>query len=116
MGGLSSQKSSVKLDPFDLIIFRLSPILGGRSEVLDTPVDEALNHLAFEKQERENKRLESFQLLMFGANSKTDPKARKKYYDKIKPKEAGGRILNNPNKKLEWDYKAMDEFRAKPTK
>jgi hypothetical protein len=106
--------SSVKLDPFELIIYRLSPILGGRSEVLETPVLEALSYLDMEKQERENKKLETFQLLLFGANSRIDPKARKKYYDKIKPKQPGGRLLNNPSKALEWDYSKMDEFRAKP--
>lgn len=108
------QGSKIKLDPFELIVYRLSPILGGRSEVLETPVLEALNYLAMERQERESRRLEQFHLLFFGANSRVDPKQRKKFYDKIKPRETGGRLLGNPHKKLEWDFSKLDEFRAKP--
>lgn len=75
---------------------------------------EALAYLDQEKEERERKRLESFQLILFGANPNVDPKARKQFYDSIRPKQAGGRILNNSAKPLEWDYSKMDEFRAKP--
>lgn len=112
--GKSSSDPKVKLDPFELIVYRLSPILGGRSEVLETPVLEALNYLDMERQERQSKKLEKFSLLFFAANSRVEPKARKQYYDKIKPKDSGGKLLNNPRKPLEWDFKAMDEFRAKP--
>jgi hypothetical protein len=105
--------SSVKLDPFELIIYRLSPILGGRSEVLETPVIEALSYLDMERSEREREKLDRFNFLYFGANSNVEPKARKKFFDTIRPKESGGKLLNNPNKRLEWDYSSMDEFRAK---
>lgn len=98
---------------FNLIIYRLSPILGGRSEVLNTPVIEALDYLDMNNKEREMEKLERFQFLFFGANSRVDPKARKQFFEKIKPKEAGFKLLNK-KKPLEWDYSAMDEFRAKP--
>lgn len=100
---------------FNLIIYRLSPILGSRSEVLNTPVLEALDYLDMNNKERETEKLERFQFLFFGANSRVDPKARKQFYEKIKPKQAGGRLLNR-KKALQWDYSSMDEFRAKPKK
>lgn len=97
---------------FNMIVYRLSPILGGRSEVLNTPVMEALDHLDRYKNEQEAEKLERFQFLFFGANSRVDPKARKQFYEKLKPKKSGGRLLGR-KKPLEWDYSAMDEFRAK---
>lgn len=109
-----TQSYQVKLDPFELIVYRLSPILGGRSEVLETPVLEALNYLAMERQERENRRLEQFHILFYAANSRVNPKDRKKFYDKLKPRGSGGRLLGNPKRKLEWDFSLLDEFRAKP--
>jgi hypothetical protein len=113
VGRNKSNKGSAKLDPFELIIYRLSPILGGRSEVLETPVIEALSYLDMERGERERSKLDKFNYLYFGANSNVDPKARKKFFDTIRPKESGGKLLNNPAKKLEWDFSGMDEFRAK---
>lgn len=114
----SSQERTVNLEElfdqvFNMIVFRLSPILGGRSEVLETPVLEALSYLDMEKEEKERDRLERFHFLFFGANSKVSPKARKSFYEGIKPKKAGKKLLDNPNKKMEWNYSAMDEFRAK---
>lgn len=110
----NQRDAGVKLDPFELIIYRLSPILGGRSEVLETPVIEALNYLTFEKESREAERMEKFQMAYFGGNSKVDAKARKKFYDSIKPSSSGGKVLNNPGKQMDWDYSNLDEFRAKP--
>lgn len=102
------------IDPaFDKIIFTLSPRLGGRSEVLETPILEALSYLDMERKEKESEKLERFHYLYFGANSKVDGKARKQFYDKIKPKEAGRKILGNSGKKMDWNYAQMDEFRAK---
>lgn len=80
---------------------------------METPVMEALSYLDMEREERSGKRMEEFHMLYFGANSRVDPKARKTFYDKIKPKEAGRKLLNNANKRLEWDYGSLDEFRAK---
>jgi hypothetical protein len=100
---------------FIQIIYALSPVLGGRSEVLETPVLEALEYLVYEKKKKQREKLERFQYLFFGANSNVDPKARKKFYDEIRPKDGsgGGKVLGNPTKKMEWDHKALDEFRAK---
>lgn len=97
---------------FNSIIFRLSPILGGRSEVLNTPVEEALPYLDMEKKDKEAKRLDLFSLIFFAGNSKVEGKDRKKFFESIKPKESGKKLLGNPSKKMEWDFKAMDEFRA----
>jgi hypothetical protein len=97
---------------FNMIVYRLSPVLGGRSEVLNTPVLEALDYLDMNNKERENVRMEQFQMLFFGANSRVDPKARKQFFEKLKPKHTGGRLLGK-RKTLEWDYAALDEFRAK---
>lgn len=110
--GRSKSNQRVNLDPFNLIVYRLSPVVGSRSEVLDMDVLDAIEMLAFDNQEREREKLERFQLLLFGANSNTDPKARKKYYEGIKPKGQRGKVLKK-NKPLEWDYSSLDEFRAK---
>lgn len=101
-----------KDDPFELIVFRLSPILGGRTEVLDTPLEEALGYLSMERRQRKQEKFEEFMRLYFSANSRVDGKARKKYMDQIKPGEGGFKTLQR-NKSLEWDYSQLDEFRAK---
>lgn len=111
MGRVKSDQG-VKDDPFELIIYRLSPILGGRSEVLETPLEEALGYLGMERRERKRAKFDNFMMLYFSANSRVDGKARKKYMDELKPKEQGTKLLNR-KQPLEWDYKALDEFRAK---
>lgn len=78
---------------------------------MDTPVIEALSYLDMQREERSQERLERFQYIFFAANSKVDPKARKKFYDQIRPKGSGSKLLNNPNKKMDWDYAAIEAMK-----
>lgn len=111
MGRVKSDQR-VKDDPFEMIIYRLSPVLGGRSEVLDTPLEEALGYLGMERRERKKQKFDTFMMIYFSANSRVDGKARKKYMDELKPKEQATKLLNR-KQPLEWDYSMLDEFRAK---
>lgn len=97
---------------FTQIVWRLSPILGGRTEVLETPMMEALEYLKLEKAKRENDRMEQFSLMFFAANSNVDAKARQKYYESIRPKDQGGKVLGNPTKQLGWDPELMKQLKA----
>lgn len=116
--GISDSRTTIRkaldnlVDPaFEKIIYTLSSKLGGRSEVLETPILEALSYLDMARKDREQERLDNFHALFYGANSKVEGKARKAYYDKIKPRDSARRVLGN--KPMEWDYAKMDEFRAK---
>lgn len=68
----------------EILIFRLSPILGGRSEVLAAPFLELLAHLEMVKEKENNDRFSHF-MNMFYANPMTNQAARKKYVNDIKP-------------------------------
>lgn len=90
-------------DPFDLIIFELSPRLGGRSEVLECDMSEAMNLLNMEMKEREQKRFINFIDLHYGANSKADPKAKKRHLETVKPKQERRSLLDNPDR-MKWEH------------
>lgn len=62
----------------------MSPILGGRSEVLAAPFYELLAHLEMLKEQKKNERFGEF-LNIFYANPMTNKDARKKYINDIKP-------------------------------
>lgn len=69
----------------ELLIFQLSPRLGGRTEVMETPLVEALKHYVMEKQKEQGDRYLSF-LSMFYANPMVKADERKKFMETIKPK------------------------------
>lgn len=80
----------------ETLIFKLSPILGGRSEVLETPLYEALGILELSKRSEAQKRLDDYYNLYF-ANPMIEVKHRKEYLKKIIPAHS------RPKKKLEKD-------------
>ncbi|QFG05425.1 tail assembly chaperone [Bacillus phage 031MP002] len=68
----------------DILIFQLSPILGGRSEVLDAPFVELLSHFQMLKERQENERYLNF-LSMHYSNPMSDNKGRKEFLKSITP-------------------------------
>ncbi|QFG05693.1 tail assembly chaperone [Bacillus phage 035JT001] len=68
----------------DVLVFQLSPILGGRSEVLDAPFVELLSHLQMLKEKQENERYMNF-LMMHYSNPMSDNKGRKEFLKGITP-------------------------------
>lgn len=68
----------------EVLIFRLSSVLGGRTEVLNTPFYELLAHLEMLNDKEKNDRFANF-LSMFYANPMTDASARKDYVSAIRP-------------------------------
>jgi chromosome condensin MukBEF complex kleisin-like MukF subunit len=67
-----------------VFIFRLSSVLGGRSEVLNTPFAELLAHLEMLNEEKQAKRFADF-MNMFYANPMTNKDARADYIKQIRP-------------------------------
>jgi hypothetical protein len=68
----------------EVIIFRLSSVLGGRSEVMETPFIELLAHIEMLNDKERADRLSQF-MNMFYANPMTDMNARKNYVNSIMP-------------------------------
>lgn len=96
-----------------MIIYRLSPLLGGRSEVLKLTLMEALGHMCLlkdkdeiERKEKEYERYLHF-LSMFHSHpidsDNTEAKrAREEFFEMIKPKQENQ--LAPPTKEYKWDY------------
>lgn len=79
---VSSFKDDVEWEEF--FIFRLSKRLGGRSEVRETPVVEALKYIEWEKKREQADRFSLF-LSLFYANPMVDAEARKAFIESIQP-------------------------------
>lgn len=62
----------------------MSKILGGRSEVLETPVLEALKYIELVTEEEQELRLDRY-MMMWYANPEVDEKNRQQYLESIKP-------------------------------
>ncbi len=99
-----------------MIIFRLSPRLGGRSEVLKAKLIELLKYMEFEKEEEEAKiqkekmdRWFNF-MSMLHAHPMSDKQARKKYMDLIDPKIENS--TPNINKTYETDIELLKRMKA----
>lgn len=102
----------------EAIIFKLSPILGGRSEVCETDLMEVLGHMCIikktEEAEREAKSFDYYihykTLEMFHPVDKKDAetlKKRKMFAESLMPesmKKVGKTPTPPPSKKLMWDH------------
>lgn len=83
------------------MIFRLSSVLGGRSEVIEAPFFELLAHLDMLQEKEKSDHFVAY-LNMFYANPMTDQKARSDYIKEIQPEsellqqasEGGGLVTN----------------------
>jgi hypothetical protein len=98
----------------ETLVFRLSCVLGGRTEVLNTPVIELLAHLIMLKDKEQIDRLTNFMDMMF-ANSKND-QARNDYIKSIQPDsqplktELGGGAGKTDFNQLEMIKKQQQEM------
>lgn len=102
------------------MIFRLSPILGGRSEVMDAPFIELLSHISMLKEKEKTDRFAAF-MNMFYANPMTDQQARKEYIKSIQPdSELLQKVSKQGALKTDLDQlkliKEMQELEAKQMK
>lgn len=76
-------------DLFEMIIFTLSPILGGRSEVLATPFIETLKHLELQQKKVKSDRWNAFMDAVYADMSNgIDKHKRQKYMETIQPEKA----------------------------
>ncbi|WP_025910656.1 hypothetical protein [Priestia flexa] len=94
------------------MIHKLSPVLGSRSEVLDTPIDEALEHMYLLKQTEEAKQKEKEyeRYIHFKSMVHSHPidkdnhrawQARQKFEDSIRPKEEVRELKQSD---MKWDF------------
>ncbi|AYP68833.1 hypothetical protein BpsM61_00059 [Bacillus phage vB_BpsM-61] len=83
-------------DLFEIILFNISPILGGRSEVMNAPFIECLKHLELVLNQRKSDRWNKF-MDMFYSNAEVDNKKRKEYVKLIQPKEAKKQLAMKTN-------------------
>jgi hypothetical protein len=88
----------------EILIFRLSPILGGRTEVLNTSLSEAFTYFSLEQEKKENEKLETF-LNLWYANPLIDADKRKIYIDSITPKTQREVI------DTKWDYDKLNKYK-----
>lgn len=88
----------------EILVFRLSPVLGGRTEVLNAPLSECFTYLSSEQERQENKRLETF-LNLWYANPLIDAERRKAYIETITPKSQREVI------ETEWDYDKLNKYK-----
>lgn len=96
-------KHDLRLD--EILIYRLSNRLGGRSEVLNTPLVEAFKYLEMETQHNEDKRLADF-LNMFYANPLVENKQRQKYMQSIMPK-----VRHSEPLEMKWDKEKLKRYK-----
>jgi hypothetical protein len=90
----------------EIFIYRLSARLGGRSEVLETPVVEALKYIELEKKREQEERFFSF-LSMFHAHPMADAEGRKKFIEAIQPKVKSAPVVYETNLDQLKQLKAM---------
>lgn len=93
MGGDESRENEpVKRDEsdadiFELAIYNISPILGGRSEVMKAPFIECVKHLELELERKKTDRWNGF-LDLFYSHPEMDQKKRQAYIKIIQPEKA----------------------------
>ena len=92
------------------MIFRLSPILGGRSEVLDSTVMEALMYLELHKEDQEEERYDNY-IMHLHASPMIESKYREQYMKTIEPKRHRQESI-----KLETDKSQLQRLKQKQEK
>jgi len=88
----------------EILIFKLSPVLGGRNEVLECPLSEAFTYFSLEQERTSNEKLESFLNLWF-SNPMVDADKRKAYIQSITPKN-----LRTPIE-TKWDFDKLRKYK-----
>ena len=103
------------------MIYRLSPLLGGRSEVLETPILEALHLLILQNQEREQKAKErevegflDYLKLVHSHPLQTDDeeavKSRDRFIESIRPNFGEEEVVDKKQTKYSWDAETQNKM------
>lgn len=100
-------------DLFEIIIFSLSPVLGGRSEVMATPFYETLKHLELHEKKKKSDRWNSFMDAVYSTLDGVDGNKRMEYIKTIQPEQARKKLtMKTDLNQLEQLLKEQEE-RAK---
>lgn len=90
----------------EVCIFRLGRILGGRREVLETPLEEAFKYLEMLKDDEEQERFDKFLMLVY-SHPEVGSRERQKYIKNITPKKSEEKTLV-----LETDIELLKKMKA----
>lgn len=91
MGGndrQSVQQIEDDTDIFEIIIYTLAPILGGRDQVLSAPFIECVKYVELEQKKRKNDRWNNFMDMIYSSPMGVDSGKRQKYMELIQPEQA----------------------------
>lgn len=93
MGGTTAEsngqpKLKSDTDIFEVIIFTLSPVLGGRDQVLATPFIEAVKYIEMERSRKKSDRWNEFLDRLYSNTIGVDGEKRQKYIEAIQPEQA----------------------------
>ncbi|UYL93889.1 hypothetical protein PK21_gp20 [Geobacillus phage vB_GthS_PK2.1] len=99
---ISGQQINDDTDLFEMIIYTLSPVLGGRSEVLATPFVECLKYIELERQRKKADRWNRF-MDLFYAHPMVDKNKRQRYVELIQPEKPRRNLTMRTN---------LDQLRA----
>lgn len=93
MGGtdqktVRKQKLKSDTDIFEIIIFTLSPVLGGRDQVLATPFIECVKYVELENTRKKNERYNRFMDAVYSDMSNgVNKQKRQKYIETLQPEQ-----------------------------
>lgn len=96
------QKTKVSIDRaikdlIEVIIFTLSPVLGGRREVLLTPLSELFAYVDMEKRRKTHDRYHRFMDSLYSTHQGIDKRKRQQYMESIRPKEVRKKLEMKTN-------------------
>jgi hypothetical protein len=102
-------------DLFEIIIFNLSPVLGGRDQVLATPFYEVLKHLELHRKKKESDRWNGFLDNIYSDfSANIDKRKRELYIKTIEPEQPQKSVANNKTSIDQlMELKEKQEKRAK---
>jgi hypothetical protein len=107
------QEIDTDTDLFEIIIFELSPILGGRSEVLATPFYEVLKHVELNRKKKVSDRWNKYMDNVYSNFQNLGDSGRKKipeYVKMIQPEQARKQLKLQTNvSQLEQLLKEQEE-------
>jgi hypothetical protein len=99
-------------DIFELIIFDLSPVLGGRDNVLATPFIEAVKHYELHQRKKKSDRWNGFMDRAYADfTNGIDKLKRQKYIETIQPEQARKNLANNKT-----DLSQLERMKAEQMK
>jgi len=103
-------------DLLEMIIFTLSPVMGGRDQVLATPFIETLKYLDLELKRRKADRWNRYMDALYAHPMGVDNDKRKKYMELIQPQPERKEMKLETNVDQLREIKRQQEERAKLAK